>query len=203
MSNVIYTLFSRNLVDLTPPEREQYFVRRVTSPRHFVPNWNRFLRFDQIDGDTQAGGKWLWLRKISIALPQPSRRTAAAGRTASTTSLDTAVWVRSIWPTAMMAKSSSAWQSNSSVSGETYPPCESASAGSDRFSLPSPTRALHVFSTLAIRGGQPYLVMEYVEGTPIDIYVENLDLRAILGIFLGICEAVSYGPSQPRGATGT
>ncbi|MCC6368023.1 MAG: serine/threonine protein kinase [Bryobacterales bacterium] len=41
-------------------------------------------------------------------------------------------------------------------------------------------------------GGQPYLVMEYIEGTHIDEYARKLDTRAILNLFLAICDAVSY-----------
>ena len=40
--------------------------------------------------------------------------------------------------------------------------------------------------------GQPYLVMDYVEGTPIDVHAEKLDLRAKLRLFIRVCEAVSY-----------
>src|SRR5271166_5530412 len=42
--------------------------------------------------------------------------------------------------------------------------------------------------------GQPYLVMEYVEGRPIDTYCnqEGLGLRDRLRLFLKVCEAVSY-----------
>jgi len=40
--------------------------------------------------------------------------------------------------------------------------------------------------------GLPYLVMEYIEGTPIDRHAEKLDLRGKLSLFLRVCEAVSY-----------
>ncbi|MBK7116654.1 MAG: serine/threonine protein kinase [Proteobacteria bacterium] len=41
--------------------------------------------------------------------------------------------------------------------------------------------------------GLPYLVMEYVEGLPLDEYCRALpDLRARLSLFLGVCEAVHY-----------
>jgi len=38
--------------------------------------------------------------------------------------------------------------------------------------------------------GQPYLVMEYVEGQPIDAYCQGLDVRAKISLFLKICGAV-------------
>ncbi|HEY3839863.1 MAG TPA: serine/threonine-protein kinase, partial [Bryobacteraceae bacterium] len=40
--------------------------------------------------------------------------------------------------------------------------------------------------------GQPYLVMEYVEGKPIDIYAETLTIDQKLRLFLKVCAAVSY-----------
>jgi tetratricopeptide (TPR) repeat protein len=40
--------------------------------------------------------------------------------------------------------------------------------------------------------GQPYLVMDYINGTPIDVYAERADLRGKLGLFQRVCEAVSY-----------
>jgi len=42
--------------------------------------------------------------------------------------------------------------------------------------------------------GQPYLVMEYVHGEPVDRYCDRaqLDLRARLELFLNICAAVQY-----------
>jgi len=41
-------------------------------------------------------------------------------------------------------------------------------------------------------GGQPYLVMEYIEGTHIDVYAGKKDRREILNLFLAICDTVSY-----------
>lgn len=40
--------------------------------------------------------------------------------------------------------------------------------------------------------GKPYLVMDYVDGTPIDVYAAKRDLRGKLNLFLQVCEAVSY-----------
>jgi len=40
--------------------------------------------------------------------------------------------------------------------------------------------------------GQPYLVMEFIDGVAIDRYCCQLDLRNILKLFLAVCEAVSY-----------
>ena len=40
--------------------------------------------------------------------------------------------------------------------------------------------------------GQPYLVMEFIDGVAIDTYCAHLDLRGILKLFLAVCEAVAY-----------
>jgi tRNA A-37 threonylcarbamoyl transferase component Bud32/tetratricopeptide (TPR) repeat protein len=40
--------------------------------------------------------------------------------------------------------------------------------------------------------GQPYLVMEFIDGVAIDTYCAQLDLRGILTLILAVCEAVSY-----------
>jgi serine/threonine protein kinase len=40
--------------------------------------------------------------------------------------------------------------------------------------------------------GRPYLVMEYIDGVPIDIYVAGRNLRDQLTLFLGVCDGVSH-----------
>jgi serine/threonine protein kinase/tetratricopeptide (TPR) repeat protein len=40
--------------------------------------------------------------------------------------------------------------------------------------------------------GQPYLVMEYVDGKPIDVYAAGLSIRSKVTLFLKVCTAVSY-----------
>ncbi len=40
--------------------------------------------------------------------------------------------------------------------------------------------------------GQPYLVMEFVDGVPIDVYAAGKDLREQLTLFLRVCEGVSH-----------
>jgi tRNA A-37 threonylcarbamoyl transferase component Bud32/tetratricopeptide (TPR) repeat protein len=40
--------------------------------------------------------------------------------------------------------------------------------------------------------GTPYLVMEFIDGVPIDVYAVNLGLKEKLALFLRVCEAVSY-----------
>jgi tetratricopeptide (TPR) repeat protein len=41
-------------------------------------------------------------------------------------------------------------------------------------------------------GGRPYLVLDHIDGVPIDVYSDRLDLRAKLGLFRKVCDAVSY-----------
>ena len=40
--------------------------------------------------------------------------------------------------------------------------------------------------------GRPYLVMDYIDGVPIDAYACDLDIRGKLRLFLGVCDAVAY-----------
>ncbi len=40
--------------------------------------------------------------------------------------------------------------------------------------------------------GQPYLVMEYVKGEPIDVYTAKMSVRQKLMLFVKVCAAVSY-----------
>ena len=40
--------------------------------------------------------------------------------------------------------------------------------------------------------GQPYLAMDYVDGSPIDVYAEKLDSREKVALFIQVCEAVTY-----------
>ncbi|MGA2119420.1 MAG: protein kinase [Bryobacteraceae bacterium] len=58
-----------------------------------------------------------------------------------------------------------------------------------RLSHPGIARLLDAGHT---REGQPYLVMDYIDGTPIDVYCEELDLRGKLRLSIQVCEAVSY-----------
>ncbi|MCU1336179.1 MAG: serine/threonine protein kinase [Bryobacterales bacterium] len=40
--------------------------------------------------------------------------------------------------------------------------------------------------------GQPFLVMDYVDGSPIDAYAQRLDPREKVTLFIQVCDAVSY-----------
>lgn len=43
-----------------------------------------------------------------------------------------------------------------------------------------------------LENGQPYLVMEYVDGQPIDVFARELPLRAVISLFLKVCSAVAH-----------
>jgi formylglycine-generating enzyme required for sulfatase activity len=55
-----------------------------------------------------------------------------------------------------------------------------------------------VFDAGTTAEGRPYLVMEYVQGTPITRFCDDaaLSLRARLDLFLRVCEAVQYAHQQ-------
>ena len=41
-------------------------------------------------------------------------------------------------------------------------------------------------------GGRPYLVLDYIDGIPIDVYSRKMDLHGKLRLFLEVCDAVAY-----------
>lgn len=54
---------------------------------------------------------------------------------------------------------------------------------------PGITRLLDAGHT---KSGRPYLVMEYVDGVPIDVYCRNLSFDATVKLFLLVCDAIAY-----------
>jgi serine/threonine protein kinase len=55
---------------------------------------------------------------------------------------------------------------------------------------------VHMIDAGKTAAGRPYLVMEYVDGTPIDAYAEKVDLRQKLLLFLRVCQGVSHAHQQ-------
>jgi tRNA A-37 threonylcarbamoyl transferase component Bud32/tetratricopeptide (TPR) repeat protein len=51
---------------------------------------------------------------------------------------------------------------------------------------------VHVIDAGHTSDGRPYLVMEYVEGVPIDVYARAIGLRERLRLFLRVCEGISH-----------
>jgi serine/threonine protein kinase len=51
---------------------------------------------------------------------------------------------------------------------------------------------VHVIDAGRTANGRPYLVMEYVDGQPIDVYAANLPLAERLQLFRRICDGVSH-----------
>ncbi|HEY3738449.1 MAG TPA: protein kinase [Bryobacteraceae bacterium] len=43
-----------------------------------------------------------------------------------------------------------------------------------------------------MESGRPYLVMEYVEGVPIDVYADGITIRQRLELFVAVCDGVSH-----------
>jgi serine/threonine protein kinase len=55
---------------------------------------------------------------------------------------------------------------------------------------------VHMVDAGKTADGRPYLVMEYVDGTPIDVYASGIDLRRKLALFLHVCQGVSHAHQQ-------
>jgi serine/threonine protein kinase len=51
---------------------------------------------------------------------------------------------------------------------------------------------VHVIDAGQTEDGQPFLVMEHVEGVPIDSYAAGIDVRERLKLFVRVCEGVSH-----------
>ena len=51
---------------------------------------------------------------------------------------------------------------------------------------------VHVIDAGHTQDGRPYLVMEFVEGVPVDVYAAGIDIRARLRLFLRVCEGISH-----------
>ena len=51
---------------------------------------------------------------------------------------------------------------------------------------------VHVIDAGRTDDGQPYLVMEYIEGSPIDVHAAQIPLRDRLTLFLRACDGVSH-----------
>jgi serine/threonine protein kinase len=51
---------------------------------------------------------------------------------------------------------------------------------------------VHVIDAGHTEDGRPYLVMEYIEGKPIDAACEQIDVRDRLALFLNVCDGVSH-----------
>jgi tRNA A-37 threonylcarbamoyl transferase component Bud32/tetratricopeptide (TPR) repeat protein len=50
----------------------------------------------------------------------------------------------------------------------------------------------HLLDVGRAASGEPYMVMEYVEGVPVDQYCAVLDIPQILRLFLQVCDAVAF-----------
>ena len=50
----------------------------------------------------------------------------------------------------------------------------------------------HLLDAGHTSAGQPYLVMEYIDGTPLDVYAQDRTVREKLNLFLLVADAVSY-----------
>jgi tetratricopeptide (TPR) repeat protein len=55
---------------------------------------------------------------------------------------------------------------------------------------------VHVVDAGHTDNGRPYLVMEYVEGTPIDVYAAGIEMRERLTLFLRVCDGVAHAHSH-------
>ncbi len=55
---------------------------------------------------------------------------------------------------------------------------------------------VHLMDAGHTQDGRPFLVMEYIDGVPIDVYTNRIDFKERLKMFISVCEGVSYAHRQ-------
>ncbi|MBZ5603607.1 MAG: serine/threonine protein kinase [Acidobacteriia bacterium] len=189
MNREVENLFHQ-VVELSPPERQIYFeANRVDAElRHEV---ELLLQFDDHETDTLSQSVAIltkeWVGEKEPPEPErcgPYRLLRALGRGGM--------------GTVYLAERADG-EIEQRVAIKFLHPGGHAMRFQDRFLRerqilatlhhPGIARLIDVGHTLE---GRPFLVMDYIDGTPIDAYAEKLDLREKLALFLRVCDAVSY-----------
>lgn len=178
-----------DLADLSPAEREDYFARRQVPPDRRA-EVESLLRFD-------AGGDSLTDR-VAAAAEQLIRSSATRPDIQCGPYRLVRLLGRGGMGSVYLAKRTDG-EVEQRVAIKFLGPGADQPVFRDRF-----LRERQILASLSHPGiarlldaghsgdGQPYLVMDYVDGTPIDAYCEKLDLRGKLALFIRVCEAVSY-----------
>ena len=185
MDHRLPTLFGE-VADLTPAERAAYFQSHDT-PRDLASEIESLLRFDQADPGIFGGILAANMEHLDPVRPgdacgpyQLTRLLGQGGmgsvylaeRTDGEVNLRVAI--KFVRGPETLAFHQRFFRERQILAG---------------LSHPGIARLLDAGHTAA---GQPYLVMEYVDGSPIDQFAAPLRLRDKLTLFLKVCDAVSY-----------
>lgn len=190
MNEHVRSLF-HELADLSPDERERVFQERQIEPA-VRAEVNLLLKFDSDSEHFLTGFvaacAWQWLDETA---------EAAAGRRCGPYRLLGLLGHGGMGSVYLAERADGEVEQQVAVKLLRYGGHEPAFH--DRFlrerqilaTLNHPAIA-HLLDAGHTGDGQPYLVMEYVDGCPIDVYAEQLGLRAKLELFRQVCDAVSY-----------
>ncbi|HUB80839.1 MAG TPA: serine/threonine-protein kinase [Bryobacteraceae bacterium] len=180
----------REVADLAPAERERYFEQHGV-PAELRNEVESLLRFDSADGqlDEVIAGE--------AAAVLESRSTAAEGMHCGPYRL-TRLLGRGGSGEVFLAERADG-QIEQRVAIKLIQQSVSRRSFRQRFlqerqilaSLRHP-RIASLMDAGETAEGRPYLVMEYIEGVPIDEYAQGLDLPDKLRLFLKVCEGVAY-----------
>jgi serine/threonine protein kinase len=185
-----HSTFVSRVADLSPREREQYFDRREVPP-HLRAEVESLLRFDTPPTESLAG----CVAATATQFLDSDTGPGEGGRCGPYELVH--LLGRGGMGAVFLAKRTDG-EVEQRVAIKFVRNAAGEPAFRDRFlrerqilaslSHPGIARLLDAGHTSA---GQPYLVMEYVDGIPIDVYAEALDLRGKLRLFLLVCDAIS------------
>ncbi|HSP69447.1 MAG TPA: serine/threonine-protein kinase, partial [Bryobacteraceae bacterium] len=190
MNRETETLFHQ-LVDLSPDQRESYFRERPI-PADVRAEVEALLHFD-------SGSDHILTESISSVAAQSLQTSTAAkeGDRCGPYRLDR-VLGRGGMGTVYLAERADG-QVNQRVALKLLRYGGDEPAFRERFlrerqilanlSHPGIARLLDAGQT---GDGQPYLVMDYIDGSPIDVYAEGRTPREKVALFIQVCDAVSY-----------
>ena len=189
MNDDVIALF-HELADLSPSAREEYYAQRQI-PSAVRSELESLLRFDG-EGDSLSG-------PIAAAADEVLRRrtSLAAGRRCGPYRLVRLLGRGGMGAVYLAERADG--QVEQRVAIKFVRPGADLPALRERFlrerrilaslNHPGIARLLDVGHT---SDGQPYFVMEYIDGSPIDDYSEKLGVREVLQLFLQVFEPVSY-----------
>jgi tetratricopeptide (TPR) repeat protein/predicted Ser/Thr protein kinase len=178
------------VADLSPDEREKEFARRGTAPE-LRGEVEALLRFDAVEDDSLT--EWI----VGAAQTTLDPTSVTAGERCGRYRLIRILGRGGMGSVYLAERDDGEVRHQVAIKLLSYGANDPAFR--DRFlrerqilatlNHPGIARLLDAGHT---EGGHPYLVMEHVDGTPIDDYAKALDRRARLRLFLQVCEAVSY-----------
>ncbi len=197
MADEIELLF-RDVADLSDAERQEYFDRRRVSA-HLRAEVESLLQFDRATHATGSLHEPTLAARIEAAASQLFEENAGPGQGDRCGAYELVRMIGRGGMGAVFLARRTDGELEQQAAIKVVRDAAEGPAFRDRF-----LRERQILASLNHPGiarlldaghtshGQPYLVMEYIEGVPIDVYARDLTLHDKLQLFLAVCEAVSY-----------